>query len=269
MVLQPWNGMLYAVPQGTAFFMAMEIDGNKIFQAAEAIILNMLVNIYAVERVAFGYEKPGEQVPIDLYLQHLQLGLNYDRHLRKSIPGVYIDENEHISTEYDYTEYVHDLFVYQMESIFFQAPKDVRLERDGKEIPLLPRFRDYLFGTMPLFTEVLNVKVEYNAFDVIPTDREARSTEYSKWARFVTAILLKPLRSGGKINRYVKDFTSAPHYISGLIEKNGKNFYLKPVNINSYEYIFALFSLMQFKNAENNKLLELKMLEWQRRHDQE
>lgn len=245
--------------------MEMTLDDEKLLQATKAIILNSFINNYAVERVAFGYEKPGDQAPIDLYLKHLFLGFDYESQMRKDIPGIYIDEQEHISTEQDYSEYVRDLFVMQMEQIFFDAPKDLRLERDGEEIPLLPRFRDFLFGILPLFAEILNIEIEYNVFDIIPTDKEARSKEYSKWFKFVTAILLKPLRSGSQINRYVKDITSAPHYIRRLIEKKGRNFYLKPIDINSYEYIFALFSLMLFKNSENIKIFELKMLEWERR----
>lgn len=238
-------------------------DIDKGLKALKTIVLNSQINNYAVERVAFGYEKPGEQAPIDLYLEHIFLGFDYEPQMRKDIPGVYIDEQERISAKQNYSEYVHDLFVYQIESIFFDAPKDIHLERAGEEIPLLPHFRDYLFGIIPLFAEVLNVEVEYNAFDLISTDKVERTKEYCKWLKFVTAILLKPLRSGSQINRYVKDITNAPHYIRRLIEKKGKNFYLKPKNIDSYEYIFALFSLMLFKNDENGKLLELKMRKWE------
>lgn len=249
--------------------MERTLDDERLLQATKALILNALINDYAVERVAFGYEKPDDIVPIDLYIKHLFLGFDYKPSMRKNIPGIYIDEQMRISTKYSYTEYVYDLFVSQMGRIFGDAQKDIRLERTGEEIPLLPRFREYLFGILPLFAEVMNVEVKYDAFDVIPTDKKVRLAEYIKWHRFVTAVLLKPLRSGSQINRYVNDITSAPHYIRRLIEKNGKNFYLKPVNINSYEYIFALFSLMIFQNDENKKLLELKMLEWECRHKSE
>lgn len=261
--------VLYAVPQGAAFFMERTFDTNNICSAIKALVLNSLVNDYALERVAFGFEKPGDQVPIDLYLNYLRININDGLHKRTDIPGVYIDEQERISTEQDYAEFVRDLFVYQMEGVFMDAPKDVRLERAGEEIPLLPRFREYLLGLLPLFTEVLGVEVEYSPFDIIPIDGVIRVTEYTKWQKFVTSILLKPLRPGSQINRYVKDIANAPHYIRRLIEKKGKNFYLKPVDINSYEYIFALFSLMQFMNDENGKLLELKMLEWERLHKSE
>lgn len=239
---------------------------EKFLQAAKALILNNAINNYAVERVAFGYEKIGDKAPIDLYLKHLFLGFDYEPQMRKDIYGIYIDEQERISAEYDYTEYVHDLFVMQMERIFFNAPKDIRLECDGEEIPLQPRFRDYIFGLLPLFAEVLNVEVERNPFDDISTYNQARVKEYHKWVKFVTAIFLKPLLSGSQINKYVKNFTCAPYYICRLINKNGNKFYLNPIDINSYEYIFALFSLMIFKNEENGKLLELKMQEWERRH---
>ena len=241
-------------------------DDKKQLQAIKAIILNMTINEYAVERVAFGYEKIGEKAPIDLYLSHIFLGFDYEPDMRKDIAGVYIDEQDCISAEYDYDEYVHDLFVYQMERIFCNAPKDVSLECDGKEIPLLPQFRDYLFGTLPLFAEVMNVEVEYNAFDVVPTDRAARVAGYSSWLKLVTEILLNPSRRESPIDWHINDISNAPHYICRLIEKRDNDFYLTPVDVNSYQYIFALFSLMQFKNAENVKLLELKMSEWERRH---
>lgn len=244
------------------------IDESKILGALHALILNLQINYYAVERVAFGYEKPGDHVPVDLYLDHLHLNINDGLHNRNDIPGVYIDEQECISVEQDYAEYVRDLFVSQTEKIFMNAPKDVRMERDGEELPILPRFREYVFGLLPLFTEILNTDVKYDAFDVMPTPTE-RTDEYDKWRKFVTAILIKPLRSGSRIDRYVKDFTDAPQYIRRLIEKKGKNYYLKPLDMNSYEYALALFSLMQFMNGENGKIFELKMREWERKNKSE
>lgn len=193
-----------------------------------------------------------------MYLNHLHLFDNS----ATDITGAYIDEQERISAEQDYAEFVNDLFITQMQNVFDDAPRDIRLEQAGEELPLLPRYREYLLGLLPLFTEVLKVEAKYNAFDVVPNDK----TEYPKWRKFVTAVLLKPLRSGKSINHYVKNFTNAPHYVQRLIEKIGNNYYLKSVDINGYEYIFALFSLMQFMNAENDKILELKMLEWERRH---
>lgn len=242
---------------------------NKFIQATRAIVTNIFVNNYAMERVVFGYEKIGETAPVDLYLDHLHLNINDGPHRRSVIPGIYIDEQEHISTEYDYAEYVRDLFAYRMECIFDHAPKDVRLEHELEELPLLPRFREYLFGLLPLFAEILNVEIKYDAFDVIVTDKADREREYGKWKKFVTAILLKPLRAGSQINKYVKDFITAPYYVRRLIEKRGNNFYLKPIDFSSYEYAFALFSLMQFMNGEHGKILELKMREWERLHKSE
>ena len=241
-------------------------NSDGLYSAMRALVMNSLINSYAAERVAFGYEKPGDQAPIDLYLKHLRININ-DGYRRRDIPGVYIDENERISAKQDYAEYVRDLFVEQMEWIFMDAPNDIRLERDGEEIPLLPRFREYLFGLLPLFTEVLSIEVECSVFDVIPIGGEVRVAGYPKWHELVTAILLKPLRPGRQVNRYVKHFANAPYYISRLIEKKGENFYLKQVDINSYKYIFALFSLMNFMNSENDKIFELKMCEWERLHN--
>ena len=262
-VSQPGNGMLYAVPRGAAFFMENTIDESKIFDALQALILNLQINYYAVERVAFGYEKPGDRVPVDLYLQDLHLNIT-DVRRRSDIHGIYIDGQERINAELYYSEYVRELFVMQTERIFIDAPKDIRMERDGEELAILPRFREYVFGLLPLFTEILNTDVKYDAFDVMPTPTE-RTDEYENRRKFVTAILIKPLRSGSRIDRYVKDFTDAPQYIRRLIEKKGKNYFLKPLDMNSYEYAFALFSLMRFMNGENGKLFELKMREWERK----
>ncbi|MDE7464618.1 MAG: hypothetical protein K2M48_06270 [Clostridiales bacterium] len=247
--------------------MESTIDNEKIIQAVKHVIVNTTVNNYAVERVAFGFEKPGDKAPIDLYIEHLpQLVRLYSSDIREDIPGIYIDENERISAEYDYDEYVRDLFVMQMERIFLNAPKDVRLERDGEELPLLPRFREYLFGLLPLFTEVLKGKIFPEFFDLISPNAKARVTEDLNLIKFVTAILLKPLKGGSRINRYVKNLSYAPHYVRRLIEKKGGNYYLKPVDVDSYEYIFALFSVMLFKNLENCELLELKMFKWELKH---
>lgn len=247
--------------------MEKTIDESKFQNTLRTLIVNSLVNNYAVERVAFGYEKPDDIAPVDLYLKHLHLNINDGLHKRSDVYGIYIDENEHISAEQDYAEFVRDLFVLQMQSVFDEAPKDIRLDRDSEELPFMPRFRDYLFGLLPLFTEILNVEVKYDAFDVMPT--ATASDEYDKWRKFVTAILIKPLRSGSQINRYVKDFTDAPYYVRRLIEKKGSNYFLKPLDMNSYDYAFAVFSLMKFMNAENGKLFELKMREWERRNKSE
>lgn len=235
--------------------MERSTEDEKIADAFRAIAVNSLVNCYAAERVAFGFEKVGEPAPVELYIEHLGL----DALSSKSgadVCGVYIDEFRHISAEQDRAEYVRDVFVSQMEGIFVYAPKDARLQRDGEELPLKPRLREYLFGLLPLFSDILDADAEYTPFDVIPPASNA--LEYSKWQRFVTAILLKPLKSGGRINRYVKDFTAPPLYVGKLIEKRGGNYYLKTADIHSRDYIFALFSLMRFLNAENGRVLELK-----------
>ena len=247
--------------------MKKTLDENKMLQAAKVFIFNTFINNYAVERVAFGFEKPGDRAPIELYLKHLPIEVDDETVMRNNIPGVYIDKQERISTEQDYSEYVHDLFVTQMERIFWDAPKDIALEHASEEIPLVSHYRERLFGFLPLFAEILNVEVEYGVFDVIPTDKAERATEYHKWKKFVTAVLFIPLKPGSRINRYVEEFTNAPYYIRRLIEQDGENFYLKPTDIQSYEYAFALFSLMQFLNDENVKILELKMFEWERRHN--
>lgn len=246
--------------------MGIKLDDKRLFQKIKMTILSSRCNEYAVERVAFGYEKPGDKAPIDLYLEHLFLGFDYEPRMRGDIPGVYIDEEECLTAAQDYDEYVHYLFVCQMERMFYFAPKDASIVRDGGVLPIISPFREYLFGLLPLFTEVLNVTVEYNEFDVLPTDKEERLNEYFKWHKFVTAILLEQLESGSQIDQYVKDIINAPHYVSRLIEKKGNNFYLKTADTKSYEYIFALFSLIQFIKDENGKLFELKMFEWERRY---
>ncbi len=77
---------------------------EKFLNATKVLIVNALVNNYAVERVAFGYEQPGDQAPIDLYLEHLRLDINNTPNGREDIPGIYIDKQERIKTEQDYAE---------------------------------------------------------------------------------------------------------------------------------------------------------------------
>lgn len=240
--------------------MEKNIDADKVYRTLRKLILNALVNNYAVERAAFGFDKPGDRVPIDLYAEHLRLNLR-----QGDLVGEFIDDDGFIC-EKTRAEFVYELFVSQMERIFDDAPKDIKSKRPDEDIPLLPRFRDYLFGLLPLFTEVMNTDVEYDVFDLIPPNKADVATEYPEWKKFVTAILLKPLRSGSRINRYVKNFTAAPPCIGQIIEKKGNNFYLKPVDIYGGDYAFAMFSLMRFMNAENNKLFELKLLKHKRTH---
>lgn len=239
--------------------MGKTIDADKLHEALRAIIVNSLANGYAVERVAFGFEKPGDIVPIEMYSEHLRSDIE-----RAVVDGEFIDGDGLTIRDKPRAEFVRELFVSQMERIFSDAPKNVRASRADDELALLPRFREYLFGLLPLFSEVLNTEVEYDAFDLIPTNNDAREIEYTLWKKFVTAILLKPLRSGSQINRYVKNISSVPQFVRKLFEKKGNNYYLKPVDIYSRDYAFALFSLMRFMNAENNRLLELKMLESER-----
>ena len=242
------------------------MDLEKLLPKVKANIVKKSVNNYAVERVVFGHEKPGDKAPIDLYLEHLDFDNEDWQCNREDIPDVYIDEQERISDEYDYAEYVRALFVYQMEKIFTFSPTDERLEIIKEEIPLQSPYREYVFGQLPLFTEVLNTEVENNSIDFIPTSDKIRAMESAKWDNLVTAILFEPLSSGSKIDKYLKGVKHPLRYIERLIEKRGRHFYLKPVDINSYEYIFALFSLMKFFNNENDKLFELKMFEWERQH---
>lgn len=231
-----------------------------------ALILNILLNNYAAERVAFGFEKPGDKVPADMYLNNLQLQSGDVVLSREYIPGCYIDKQGRISIELDYDEYVREIFVLHMRIILIHASKDIHLKRKFDDIPLRSCYREYVLGILPLFYELMKIDVKYDAFDIIPMNKAVRTVEYPKWKNFVTAILFKHMKAGKQINRYVKDFTNAPHYVSRLIEKKGDNFYLKSIDISSYEYAFALFSLIKFMDDEHVKLLELKMLEWERRH---
>ena len=88
----------------------MATKDDMLFMALRALVMNLNVNEYAVERVACGYEKPGDKIPLDLYLNNLQINLN-DGYSRDDIPSFNIDENERISTDLDYAGYVCDLLV--------------------------------------------------------------------------------------------------------------------------------------------------------------
>ena len=66
---------------------------------SKLIIINVLIELYTIERVALGYEKPGDKAPIDLYSKHVGLENYCDDFIRSRIHGHYIDTHECISTE--------------------------------------------------------------------------------------------------------------------------------------------------------------------------
>lgn len=234
-----------------------------------SLVAYSMVNSYTAERVAFGFEKPGDKAPIDMYLKHLHIDYFDRQNCCTDFSGLYLNEQECIKPEQDYSVFVRDLFVFQMEGLFMYLPKDELLERRGEEIPLPSPFREYLFELLPLFTEVLQTKVSYSPFDVILPNKEARFRGFPKWNKFVTSIYFKKIKPGSRVNRYFKNYPHAPYFVTRLVDKINNYYYLKSVDVNSFEYAFALFSLMSFMTDEHNFVFEMKMHEWERKHKKE
>ena len=136
------------------------------------------------------------------------------------------------------------LYADNVNKIFAHAPKAAGTSEDYAILPFKYGLQDYLYRLYPLFRQVVITGVLPDLFcppNVIDTD-----DYYAKIRKFVTAIKLKQLRQGSRIDRYIQDLSALSPYVARLIKPYKGHYLLANNNIESIGYKLALLACFTF-----------------------
>lgn len=225
---------------------------------------NILFNAYATENIVFGHLKAKDWLPFteyikDLNLQHCMPYLNLDFLNGSAIENGRIREKV-------YNEFCFELYRDKMDSIFAKVPINDDIESDYDIFPYKYGIYEYLKKLYELFQEIIKVGVSSEFFETIPNinPTQEKNIYYAKVTEFITAIKLKGLRKGSRVDRYFKGLSFLSPFIQRLIKIHNGHYILKNNDTDSLDYKLALLSCFRFYNEQNAKLFEMKILQWEK-----
>lgn len=229
-----------------------------------ALMINVRINSYAAERVAFGYNKPGDEVSVDDYLEELDLPPTALSPERREIAGVFIDESGRISSDFTTEEYMNEVFYTSMGKIFIDAPRDPLMEEIDDELPFYPVLRNYLCKLLSIFKEILQMSPHALEVEAISMNVNVERFEVPKWQHLMCELVLNDVKAGECIDGYISDINvpELPYYIGLLITRRDGHYYLVNADKDDYVFIFALFSAISFCNSKYSDILKRKMDSW-------
>lgn len=238
---------------------------KKYMDAFVEILLNSDINNYAEENVIMGRIKTGEKIPVEQYVRDLGYGDCNFNNVRLDLEGEVIDADGYIRNK-DIDGYRRRFLYFAMSCIFDEVRITDDFDDDGM-MNLRDDIRKYIENLFPLFNEVLNTYVDYDAFDCISayTFSEIFNSN-SKVAKLLVDIKLKALKNGENVSRYLKGAKVMPYFVLRLIKQDKSKYILQNNDTESVDYKLALFSVMDFYNTENTKILELKIKRWLELH---
>lgn len=215
-------------------------------------------NHYARENVILGLINQAEPVPFDLYVSELGLPIASPFNISDSIEGFTIDAKGFIK-ERPLEEYYWDFFADQVNVLFASAPKfSPRLRKDG--------LYDFKFGLCEYLTDVFGLFKKIIA-QIIYTDYVAEDGAIDAnifyEQKFVKSVLLRKLRYGSRIDRYIKVSVFPNNYVSKLIKSRGKHNYLINSNPDNIDYKLALLSTFIFETKQHKRIFINKIVNWE------
>ena len=132
------------------------------------------------------------------------------------------------------------LYADNVNEIFARAPKAAGTSNDYAILPFKYGLQDYLYRLYPLFRQVVNTGALPDLF--CPPSGIDSGGYYAKIRKFVTAIRVKQLRQGSRIDRYIKDLPALSPYIARLIKYYKGHYLLANSDIESIDYKLALLA---------------------------
>ena len=160
-----------------------------------------------------------------------------------------------------------DLFVSCMNRVFESAPYSKREEKDKSGLRPFLRvgLRDYIMSLYPLFQAVLHTEVKFcfKFYSSFPIDSAEQAKIHEKIAKFLVTVIVRGLRQGSSVDRYLKDLSYIPDKIDRLLKVKNERILLANNDINSLTFKLAILSAIDFMNEDENKLFELKIWKWE------
>lgn len=234
-----------------------DIDRQNDIYATERIVANITVNTLAAEDAAFGRVITGDAAPTERYLK--SAGLEHLAPLSDDDADGYIIEKGKIG-EYDIDELYFDIYRYNIDRIFADAPKSEWNNEDADKIDICC----YTDGLYEYLTEMYDTFKEIMSESAEPVDTYIHAgvndDEYIKFCRLVSAIGQNKAVCGAPADRYVSDAEDMSAL--RLTEKRGERYVIKNADRSSTDYKLALFACFKFSDERNASLFTGRLRKW-------
>ena len=242
----------------------MDIQDQRILTAFCSLSAHALMNGLALEEVIFGHLHPKEPVPFQKFLKVLSLETLQAFIARKAISGDIITEDGCI-IDGSSDSFLWTFYNEQAEQIFAKASC-------SHLMAILPAYKrklsEYLKELFPLFCGVMQTEIpDPIQLDFFREPVDLRSL--SDLRDFLSVILLKGLRQGKRVDRYLKSLLPLTGYLRRLIRERNGHFYLENSDIQSLDYRLTLLSCFSFLSPENNHIFALKLHLWETKQEGE
>ena len=192
-----------------------KLQGTEIMNA---MVVNVLMNNYTLENVAFGKLKPNDEIPFGRYIKELNLQRFKPNSCRDMIEGNYITRDGRVADKAE-EDFIMECFLFHIQNVFMAYPKcSIAFGKDDFGLS------KFIMSLYPLFKQIIKTEVEVEPSDLAPAfkDRKDETDCYDRISKFLIAIKARGLRQGECVNRYVKDLPYIPYYVQRLlrVEKN-------------------------------------------------
>ena len=242
-----------------------EVD-RKILSVIFSLEMQVMFNGYALENIVLHNCVPGTQIPYERYIDSLELRDHENFMVRAAMPGRMIDQEEKI-IDRPVEEYYKEFYNEQVSRIFENAPKRKGADEETSIISFKYGLKEYLEELYPIFAEILSMDVRPTFFELLAelTEKSERVYNIAMMTKFISAIKIKKLRQGSRVDRYINKVTYRSVYLERLIKPYKGHYLLANSNTESLDYKLALLSCFMFCTSENEKLFELKIKRWEER----
>ena len=226
-----------------------KLEGTDIMNA---MVVNVLMNNYTLENVAFGKLKPSDEIPFNMYVKELDLHKFKPNSCRDMVEGNYITRENKVAEKSE-EDFIMECFLFNIQNIFMAYPKcSIAFGKDDFGLS------KFIMSLYPLFKQIIKTEVEPQNFALVFKDRKEEVACYDRISKFLIAIKARGLRQGECVNRYVKDLPYMPYFVQRLIRVEKNRYLLANSDTDSLDYKLAILSAIHFMKFEHTKLFELK-----------
>ena len=224
-----------------------------------AMVVNVLMNNYTLENVAFGKMKPNDEIPFGRYVEELGLQNFKPNSCRDMIEGNYITRQGRVADKAE-EDFIMECFLFHIQNVFMAYPKcSIAFGKDDFGLS------KFIMSLYPLFKQIIKTEVKVEPIDIVPKfkDRKDETTCYDRISKFLIAIKARGLRQGGCVDRYVKDLRYIPYFVQRLLRVEKNRYLLANSDTDSLDCKLAILSAIHFMNFEHTKLFERKAKKWE------
>ena len=233
-----------------------KLEGTDIMNA---MVVNVLMNNYTLENVAFGKLKPNDEIPFDRYVEELDLYKFKPHSCWDMMEGNYITRGGRVADKAE-EDFIMECFLFHIQNVFMAYPKfSIAFGKDNFGLS------KFIMSLYPLFKQIIKTEVEDEQLNLAPVfeDRKEETVCYDSISKFLIAIKARGLRQGECVNRYVKDLPYIPYFVQRLLRVEKNRYLLTNSDTDSLDYKLAILSAIHFMSWENTKLFELKAQKWE------